>query len=161
MPMADLREVLRNIGLAHVHTYIQSGNVVFTSRATDKTGLEKRMETAIFEVFGFEVPVLVKLREELIAILENNPFAMEGEGARGQVYFVLLKDRPDTESRKAFDSETYDNEAFYCTPNCVYLNCGRGYGKARLNNNLVERKLKVGATTRNYKTLSRLVEMSG
>lgn len=160
MPMADLREVLRRIGLGPVATYLQSGNVVFSSADTDKKELERRIEAAVSEGLGFGVSVLVKSREELVAILKNNPFDVKGEAVRKQVYFVLLKDRPDAESRKGFDSGSYDNEAFYRGPDCVYLNCRAGYGRAKLNNNAVERKLKVGATTRNYKTLLRLVGMS-
>jgi uncharacterized protein (DUF1697 family) len=56
---------------------------------------------------------------------------------------------------------SYPNEEFVLTPECVYIYFGNGYGNAKLNNNFFEKKLKVAATTRNYRTLVKLVELAG
>ncbi|MWD30876.1 DUF1697 domain-containing protein, partial [Aquicoccus sp. SCR17] len=63
--MADLRETLIKTGLNHVETYIQSGNVVFRDGESNKRVLESRIHKAILDDFGFEVPVLVVLEEDI------------------------------------------------------------------------------------------------
>jgi uncharacterized protein (DUF1697 family) len=42
----------------------------------------------------------------------------------------------------------------------IYLYCPGGYGKTKLSNNYFENKLKVEATTRNWKTLLKLNEIA-
>lgn len=155
--MADLRETLIKTGLNHVETYIQSGNVVFGSEELNKRVLEDQIQKAILVDFGFEVPILVVLEEEIKKILENNPFAQEAE--ENKLYFVLLKEAPKEEPVREFNELHFDHEDFHITDTCVYLLCKNGYGNAKLNNNLLERKLKVEATTRNLRTMQKLLDM--
>lgn len=64
VPMAELRSLLADIGCNGVRTYIQSGNVVFTS-AGASAGLERQLEQAIEQEFGFFVPVVVRAASAL------------------------------------------------------------------------------------------------
>ena len=160
IPMAELRHSLEKIGFEDVVTYIQSGNVVFSFDNSNKEILENKVQSVILESFGFQVPILIKTREDIERILKDNPFTNIKIDESKQLYFVLLKNQPEEELKIKFESEIYTNEDFYITADCVYLNCKSGYGKAKLNNNLVEQKLKVGATTRNYKTMLKLLELS-
>ena len=160
VPMADLRTMLTDIGLANVKTYIQSGNVVFESKEDNTAILEDSIAEHIKSTFGFEVPVLVKTKTELEVIFKSNPYMDLDAIAEKQLYFVLLKNLAEKELTKAFHSEKYANEDFKITDDCVYLLCKIGYGKAKLNNNLIERKLKVEATTRNYNTMVKLLDLS-
>ncbi|PKA98842.1 uncharacterized protein (DUF1697 family) [Flavobacteriaceae bacterium MAR_2009_75] len=160
VPMAELRQFLEKIGFDDVVTYIQSGNVVFTFDNSKKEILEDMVQSVILESFGYEVPVLIKTREDIERILTVNPFAYNNIGEGRHLYYVLLKNELEEELKIKFESEIYTNEDFHITADCVYLNCKSGYGKAKLNNNLVERKLKVGATTRNHKTMQKLLELS-
>ena len=69
MPMADLRAMLEKLNFQNVTTYIQSGNIVFGATETDKGILEKRIKIGIQDVFGFDVPVLVKSKNDFESIL--------------------------------------------------------------------------------------------
>lgn len=160
MPMAELRALLEKLKFQNVMTYIQSGNIAFGATETDKGILEKRIKTGIQDVFGFDVPVLVKSKRDFESILEQNPYTDSEALERKEVYFVLLKNTPRGELVDAFQQLTFENEHFFITKDCVYLLCQNGYGKAKLNNNLIERKLMVEATTRNYRTMMKLLEMS-
>lgn len=160
IPMADLRAMLTDMGLNSVKTYIQSGNVVFQSKEDKTAILEASIKENIKSAFGFEVPVLVKTKTELEVIFKSNPYTDSDAIKEKQVYFVLLKNPAERELVKAFHSEKYATEDFKITDDCVYLLCKIGYGKAKLNNNLIERKLKVEATTRNYNTMVKLLDMS-
>ena len=159
VPMAQLRSLLEENGLEKVATYIQSGNVVFSSIEANKSILENKIQDSIEKEFGFKVPVLVMSKTELDTILASIPFEIKFEKGDGKVYYVLLRNTPDSVLVKHFEEEVYENEEFYVTDNCVYLLCNTGYGKAKLNNNLIERKLKVEATTRNQRTMEKLSQM--
>ena len=156
--MGELRKTLENIGLNDVTTYIQSGNIVFNSGPANVEELQNTIYEVILRDFGFEVPTLVVTGNQVERILSTNPFAQETEGNR--LYFVLLKQPPKQELVDQLNGQHFPSEDFHVTPACVYLCCKNGYGNAKLNNNLIERKLKVVATTRNLKTMQKLLEMT-
>nr|WP_297787201.1 DUF1697 domain-containing protein [uncultured Allomuricauda sp.] len=156
--MAELRGILEDAGLKNVKTYIQSGNIVFNIEQTYRNKIEELIATTIHRHYGFDVPTLVVNGEDVEQILKANPFSKEAE--ENKLYYVLLKSPPKEEMVEQFNQLQFDNEDFHITDTCVYLFCKNGYGKAKLNNNFVERKLKVEATTRNQKTMLKLLEMA-
>ncbi|KKO04861.1 hypothetical protein LCGC14_0081730 [marine sediment metagenome] len=158
--MSELRKLCENLNLQQVMTYIQSGNIVFNSTVGSTVELEELLSKAILNDFGFNVPVIVKTVSGLQEILNHNPFITDVEILSKQIYFVLFKNNPNIDALENFKSESFDNEEFVIVDTCIYLKCKSGYGKAKLNNNLIERKLKVLATTRNYRTMIKLIELS-
>lgn len=158
--MADLGRMMQQLGFDDVVTYIQSGNIVFKTQQNDEIKLDQKIGTAIKKIFGFDIPVLITSKKELQGILTRSPFQDPEEIAANKIYYVLLKNEPELHLRLGLQEETYTNERFYIGGNCVYLACSMGYGKAKLNNNLIERKLKVMATTRNHKTMLMLIELA-
>ncbi|MDF0715202.1 DUF1697 domain-containing protein [Muricauda sp. 334s03] len=156
--MAELRHVLEDSGLKNVKTYIQSGNIVFDSEQADKKILQEKITATIRQDFGFDVPTLVINGGGVKSILEANPFSDEAE--ENKLYYVLLKSHPKEELVKQFNTLQFEHEGFHISNACVYLFCKNGYGKAKLNNNLIEKKLGVEATTRNQKTMLKLLEMT-
>lgn len=157
VPMVELCELLLRAGFKNVKTYIQSGNVIFQSSEENIQKLEHEIRSAILKHFGFEVPVLVKTPTDFQNILKNCPFPDE---QKVNSYFVLLFSKPREEAVEAVKSISYPNETFVITDACVYLYCATGYGKAKLNNNVLERKLKTTATARNYKTMIKLLALA-
>lgn len=155
--MADLKRVLEQNGFQNVQTYIQSGNLVFKSDEIDLGKLQDAIGKTILSAFGFNVPVLVLTLEDLEKILKENPFTDEPD--KKSLYYVLLKTKPDSDLVDEFNQVKFENEDFVITDYCVYLCCKAGYGKAKLSNNLIERKLKVEATARNLRTMQKMVEM--
>ena len=158
LKMAELRQSLEGVEFQEVKTYIQSGNLVFKSPIGEVLILEEKIKNQILADFGFELPTLVTKAKTLQYVLGHCPFDLEAHGK--QCYFVLLKQPPEPELVKVFNALTFENEDFYVTDVCVYLHCWAGYGKAKLNNNFVEGKLKVQATTRNLKTLQKMIAMA-
>ena len=160
--MADLKSMLERIDFKDVATYIQSGNVVFKSNETSKQHLEQSIENGIKQTFDFEVVVLVKSLQDIKQILNNSPYTNTAELEANQVYYAILKTEPepDQDNFKALDSKNYPNDTFCITKNCVYLNYKNGAGKAKLTNNIIEKKLKVSATSRNHRTMLKLIEIS-
>lgn len=157
IPMAELREILDKIGLENVQTYIQSGNLIFNSSETDNKSMELVIHEAIKSHFGFEVPVLVLKSQELKQIFDDCPFSSE---KKENSYFMMLYTSANKNLVHEISKLSYPNEEFYITDSCVYFYCSLGYGKAKMNNNFFERKLKVTATARNYKTMVKLLSLS-
>lgn len=156
VPMLDLRNIMTNLGFVSVKTYIQTGNVVFQTSEENQSVLEIKIAESIFKTFGFEVPVLVKNKQELQAIFEANPFSEEQKLTS---YFTLLNIIPEQRLIQTTSEETYKEEMFSITESCVYFYSEHGYGKAKCNNTFFERKLKVSATTRNFKTMQKLLSL--
>ena len=158
--MADLRLLLEGLGLEQLITYIQSGNVVFKTSETDKNVMENQIQEAIAKAYGFDVPVIVKDRSELEKIILANPYQNKEELEGNKIYFVLPQKRPQTQLVKAMQEITFENEQFVVGNDCIYLRCALGAGKAKCNNNFFERKLKVNTTTRNHRTLTKLLQLA-
>lgn len=152
--MADLRLLLEKAGLQNVQTYIQSGNVVFGSK--EETNLASIIAEAIKAKYGFIVPVLVKKASEFSEIVSKCPFIDE---KREKSYFILLEENPIQELIDLTATFSNLNEEFYITPNCVCIYYDLGAGKAKMGVNFFERKLKVKATARNYRTMVKLLTM--
>ncbi len=155
--MAELRDLLSKSGLENVQTYIQSGNVIFESSESDTAKLELKIHEAIHTYFGFEVPILVLKPEALQQIFDSCPFPQE---KKEKSYFMMLYSKANKDIVKSVSELSYPNEEFLITDNCVYFYCAVGYGKAKFSNNFFERKLKVVATARNYKTMLKLLSLS-
>ena len=155
--MADLKISLEKIGFLNVHTYIQSGNIVFSSSESSIQMLQEKIQSCIKKKFGFDVPVMLVTKGVIKNILHNYPFKNAEEKNK---YFVLLYTKPQAALQIDFELLEFKNEEFQVKENCIYLNCKIGAGKAKLNTNLIERKLKVIATTRNLKTMQKMLELA-
>lgn len=156
LKMADLKLMMEGLGFRDVITYIQSGNVIFSSE--DANGLSEIISKEIEKKFGWQVPVLVKTADAIAQILKDCPFE---ETKKAEAYFMLLASQPETKLMEAVHEISYPNEEFVLTTECAYIFYSKGHGNEKLNNNFFEKKLKVSATTRNYRTLAKLIELAG
>lgn len=157
VPMAELRELLTKSDLENVKTYIQSGNVIFQSKIQSKAELERLIKDDILNHFGFDVSVLVKTRQELKTIFDDCPFSKE---KKINSYFALLSEIPEKSLVEEASQKVYENEEYTILKNCIYFYSEKGYGNAKFSLNFFERKLKVNATARNYKTMVKLLSLS-
>lgn len=156
-PMAELRALLEKKGLDNVKTYIQSGNIVFQSSIEDKTEIEELIKSAILDHFDFEVPTLVKTCLELKTILDACPFSEE---KKVNSYFTLLQSVPKKEKVDEASKKQYEGEEYVILEDCIYYYCEKGYGQAKFNMSWFEKTLNTKATTRNYRTMMKLIELS-
>ncbi len=158
--MELLKQLYSKMDFNNIQTYVQSGNVVFTTNEMDQAQLSKTISDSIFSKTGFYVEVFVLSIDQLKEIINQNPFANTSSKEIISCYFTLLAAIPKPELiEKLKTYETTDEELDVKTK-IVYLNLHKGYGKSKLNNNFIESKLKVSATTRNLKTMLALAEMA-
>jgi len=159
--MKDLKALYENIGFTNVVTYIQSGNVIFDSDGSYDDVIVK-IQSAITKQYGFDVPVQVREVKHFESIIKACPFSeldLVAEGTRVMVTF--LADVPsDVYIDKLMEYVKEPERLVVLGRREVYLHCPNGYGKTKLNNCFLENKLQVKATTRNWKSVLKLWELS-
>jgi uncharacterized protein (DUF1697 family) len=154
--MADLRALFERLGAEDVSTYVQSGNVVFAS-AEPQAELARAIERRIASDLELEIAVLLRTRAQLAKLVRSNPFAGEGEGA---LHVTFLAETPARARVRALDPARSEPDAFRVAGREVYLHCPNGYGVSKLSNAWFEQQLGVAATTRNWRTVTKLAELT-
>ncbi|MBO6605757.1 DUF1697 domain-containing protein [Psychroserpens sp.] len=157
LPMAELRVALEDVGLQKVRTYIQSGNVIFQSPKSVLIALETIISKVIASIFGFQVPVIVKTPNAIKTILDHCPFSAE---EKEKSHFILLNKVPDKMLVDQVSSLTFEDEYYYIIDDCLYFYSSHGYGRTKFNMKTFEKKLQVVGTSRNYKTMLKLLALS-
>jgi uncharacterized protein (DUF1697 family) len=155
--MADLKVLYEELDLTNVTTYIQSGNVIFNSKAEKQLAL--KIKNKIYERYKFEVPVIIRTPEQLKKVIDGNPFTKETKISADNQYIVFLDKEPDMERINKLKSESYEPEKYLILGKEIYLYCHNGYGKTKLTNNYFENKFSVAATTRNWRTVNELYKI--
>jgi uncharacterized protein (DUF1697 family) len=158
--MEDLRELYEGLGFGNVRSYVQSGNVLFDSEELDRWKLSSMIEAQIEEVFGFYVPAFIREPHDLARVLEANPFLPTTEDTN-TLYVAFLYVDLDPESAEKLARPTNETADFRLGQDEIFLYYPDGAGKSKLTTTYLEQKLNVQATTRNWNTVNKLVEMGG
>lgn len=158
--MDDLKRLYEQLHFQHVKTYIQSGNVIFSTAETNRNKLAGFIQKTIIDEYGFVVPVIVLTVETLKTIVQNNPFVKDKQKSIDFMHVTFLADMPGQFDGEAIKLRKDANEEIVVTNSAVYLYCPNGYGRTKLNNNFLESKLKVMATTRNWKITNDLLAIA-
>lgn len=155
--MADLSQLYLKLGFADPATYLQSGNVIFKDKGSlTEDQLVKKISSAILSDMGFKVPVILRRLDEMQKIHSNNPFIGEKNIDTDKLHVTFLSELPEQNKVDTLRLRDFNPERFVIAGREIYLYCPDGYGRAKLNNNFLERNLSVTATTRNWKTVSAL-----
>nr|WP_301553489.1 DUF1697 domain-containing protein [Desulfuribacillus stibiiarsenatis] len=151
------------MGLFEVKTYIQSGNVLFKSNEVEES-LCNKIEHEIETVFGIPVKVVLRTSTELEEIILNCPFS-EDEVTQAEtlsevesLYVALLAQHPLKEKIECIDVYRSESDKYQIVGREVYLLFHHSIWNSKLANNLY--KLNVPTTVRNWKTLSKLVQLA-
>jgi uncharacterized protein (DUF1697 family) len=162
VPMADLRTLMEGLGHDAVRSYLQSGQAVFTADHGDEDSLAAELTDAIEKQFGFTVDVIVRDHAYLKAIADNCPFpAAELEGK--QLHVTYFSAPVDADRFAEIDQSAYLPEEFRLGDRALYLYAPNGLGRSKLAEQLSRPRLNKGviATSRNWNTVVKLVEMTG
>ena len=158
--MKDLKVLFEKMGFSKVETYIQSGNVIFESDLKlSNIDLEVKIQQAIAETFGFDVPVIVRTTYEWAKSIVNNPFWKEKDADIDRLHLTCLKEVPSPELIEKIKLFQFLPDRYEIIGKDVFILCAAGYGTSKLTNPFFESKLKVPATTRNWKTVLKLHEI--
>jgi uncharacterized protein (DUF1697 family) len=155
VPMADLREIVGDIGCTDVATYIQSGNVVATSTLAAQT-LASRLESALEEHFGFRPRTMVRTASEIRDVLAKNPFAHQDTG---KVHVGFLTGSLGKNSQVPTTTESGADRAMIIGAH-IYLYYPNGVGRTKMTQTPMWRAISDDCTVRNLRTVTKLAEMA-
>lgn len=155
--MDVLKELFRIGDFENIVTYIQSGNVLFDTKEKDESALRKAIEEQLEKGAGFEVKTIIRSLDEIAAVIKACPFDPDAEEGR-RLYVTFLADAPDTGTAKALESLSTDMESMKVINREVYF-LTPAYGETKFSNNLMEKKLGTVATTRNWQTVNKVLEL--
>ncbi|RYJ44905.1 DUF1697 domain containing protein [Flavobacterium beibuense] len=159
--MEDLRKLMDAEGYKNVKTYIQSGNVIFESDETSKSKIAAAIESMIEKQYGFKVVIFVIDMNDVNRAVANNPFAKKGELEEGtkKLYVTFLSEKPSVENIEKLEQSSIGEDIIELRDDILYFKLISKASETKLSNNLIESKLKVSATTRNWNTTLKLQSM--
>jgi uncharacterized protein (DUF1697 family) len=151
--MADLKLLFESLGLENVQTFIQSGNVIFESEENAES-LARQIERQLEKTMGHEIRLFVRTIRQVRSIAEKSPFtAKAGE----TVHVTFLNKASDKKRRQALMSLKSEADDFAVKGSEIY-NLRRDRDKSIFSNNLIEKTLKLPATTRNMTVIRKIAE---
>jgi len=153
VPMVELRALFESLGHTQVSTYIQSGNVLFTSARPLKP---KSLETVIHDRFGFPVAVMLRTSQELAGVVDSNPFT---RADTSKLHVAFMAGGPSRPAVDDLDRDRFRPEEFVLQGHDLYLYLPNGVGRTKLPAYL-DRQLKTPFTIRNWNTVMKLIELS-
>jgi uncharacterized protein (DUF1697 family) len=158
VPMAELRALLTEMRHGDVRTYLQSGNAVFTAPERPTGELAADLERAIAERFGFSVGCLVLTRPELRAVAARCPFpAADLDPAR--LIVVFLDAPPAAHPVNQGDPARFAPDEFRLGEREIFAYFPGGMGGSKLGQALSAPGKDFTATARNWRTVTRLLEL--
>jgi uncharacterized protein (DUF1697 family) len=153
--MADLTQTFLTLGYTDVATYIQTGNVLFRSPGRSATALATAIEGQLAESFGHAPAVILRTVPDLARVVETSPFAQQGaDPSRHHVTFLAAP--PSKERLAAFTAPPSGRDELTIVGQEVYVHTPDGYAGTKLTGTLLERRLGVLSTTRNWNTVTKL-----
>jgi uncharacterized protein (DUF1697 family) len=160
LKMDWLREACEGIGLGNVRTYVQSGNIIFSS-GSSAAKLGPALKKLIDAQARLPVTVVIRSAPEMAKIVAGNPFAKRKGVDLLKLHVTFLGKAPVKPARDKLDALAATRDEYRLAGQEIYLHCPVSYGQTRLSNTAIEKALAVGATTRNWKTVTTLYEMAG
>ncbi|MCT8990773.1 DUF1697 domain-containing protein [Chelativorans sp. SCAU2101] len=158
LPVKRLREVLTEAGFRNVATYINSGNAVLSSSASEEE-IVARVAAVVSEKMGFGKSVFARSAAEWAWAVDANPYPQAVETPT-KLHLYCLEREPDPDRVAALQEKATGTERFVVKGRVLYLHTPDGMGRS-LFAPKIEPTLKVPMTARNWRTalaLRRMVE---
>ena len=159
--MDALRDLYESLKLSGPQTYVQSGNVVFEAEDRNLAPLAAHIEQAIEGTFGFRVSVILRTSAELRDAAAKNPFAARSGIEPSKLAVTFLATHPSAEARSRLLAIEAAPEELYIDGRELYTYYPNGMARPKLSWALVQRTLAIPGTSRNWNTVTRLLEMAG
>ncbi len=154
--MADLKTALLQLGLNNITTYIQSGNLVLQSDF-NKAATETLVHTCIQDSFGLDITVFVLTLQELINAHEHNPYK---DKEPNKAYITFLHIKPNTQLIEQLHAIVWKDAFVNIWEQYCYFYLPNGMANAKVDNKIIESKMKVISTGRNLNTIQKLINLA-
>jgi uncharacterized protein (DUF1697 family) len=159
LPMTELRALCGELGWEDVETYIQSGNLVFTAPGSGEE-IERELEKAIEERFGLDVPVMVRTASQWADYVAANPFPKVAEDEPNKLQLLVSKDPPKGDSAGKLMERARAGEVVEAAGGALWFHFPAGVGTSKLVPALIDKVAGSPSTSRNWRTVLKLLEMA-
>ncbi len=154
-----LTQLFIEFGFENVETYIQSGNIVFTSKDEDLIEIEEKIYNGILEKFNLNISVIIIKLDDFQNILNHCHFTKLNDIDEKNIYISFLSEESTNYDKTKILAKKNESELIEFSEKAIYLYCPTGYGNTKISNNFLESALKVSITTRNWNTCNKLLEI--
>src|SRR5262249_29833808 len=154
--MSALRDFFEDLGFSGATTLLQSGNVVFNSERQVGADLESLMEKESAKRLGISAEYIVRSAAEWRQTIARNPFSKEAKADPGHLVVVFLKTAPGKKELDALQAAIKGPEVMRCDGRQLYIVYPAGIGRSKLTGALIEQKLQIRGTARNWNTILKL-----
>ena len=153
--MADLKAKASK-EFQHFTTYIQSGNLVFVSDKS-QVEVEEELHSLIHEKFKCDVAIFAYELNFIETLPLKNPYLSINNVDFKRLMVTFLKDNSQEDLQQNLLKLKPEDEFLHFDDKLIFSHYPNGIGKAKLNNNFIEQKLKTTATTRNWNTILKMI----
>lgn len=158
--MPELRSLCVELGWEGVQSYIQSGNLVFKAQSRPPS-LQTQLEQAIERRFGFKIPIIVRAAAVWPDYIRDNPFPDVSQTAPNHVMLALSKTPPKPDAAEKLQQRASSGERIIQVGDALWLHYAEGVAKSKLSPGLLDGLVGSPVTTRNWRTVLKLHEMTG
>ncbi|MGD9998928.1 MAG: DUF1697 domain-containing protein [Ilumatobacteraceae bacterium] len=164
LPMSALRNVVAGLGHRDVVTFIQSGNVVFTTDRPARTVAQRDaigadIERALDTEAGLRTSVMVRTAAELRAAIDAMPFAAD-EPNRSRLMVVFLAGKPTAQGIGRLEPDRFAPDRFEVAGREMFVHYPNGAGRSKFNGAYYDKRLGVAGTARNLNTVAKLADLA-
>ncbi len=160
LKMRELARMFASAGCEKVKTYIQSGNVVFETRAGDLERLQRKLEKRLRDHLGIEVKVMLRTSREIGNLVSIDPFKKAGRDPKAKRYVAFLYGEPRSKPELPLRSPKEGIEVFLVKNLEAFSLSREVKGRYGFPNNFIEKELGVPATTRNWNTVGKIAALA-
>jgi len=159
--MPALREALTGAGFTEVQTYVQSGNVVLSSRHRRPDSVAAVVRELVREHFDVDQPVVIRTPAQIRALVGGNPFGAAGVERPKLLHVVFLTGPPDPDGVERLHTTELTRDVVRVVGEDLYVDYGDAVHGSKLTPAYFKRHLQVDGTARNWRTVLALAEMTG
>jgi uncharacterized protein (DUF1697 family) len=156
--MADLREMAEGLGHTNVRTLVATGNLIFESKRKTPARLEKELEDAALKRLDLTVDIIVRTAKEWAAVVEANPFPEMAKDDPSHLVVMAMKKKPTAAGVEAVRAAVKGPEVVEAAGRELYITYPSGIGTSPLSGAVIERRLGMRGTARNWNTVTRIAE---
>jgi uncharacterized protein (DUF1697 family) len=159
VPMSELCDMFGSLGFTGVRSLLQTGNVIFdTDQKADET-IEGMLEAKTAKRFGVTVDYIVRSAQELEKTITSNPLTTEAKKDPAHLLVLFLKGVPQAKNVRDLEAAIKGSERIQAKGKQLYAVYPDGIGRSKLTNALIEKKLGVRGTGRNWNTVLKLAAL--
>ena len=159
--MDRLKQIFESLGFKDVKTTVASGNVTFDDSSSDALALENRIEDALKSALGYEVVTFIRIRNEMVSIVEFQPFPQSIVGKAVSFNVGFLKEHLTPASQKQFMTLSTPTDNFAVHRREVYWLCGTKQMESGFSNAVFEKQFAVRSTFRGMPTVQKMLQNTG